>query len=427
MSDVFDRMRRDWDNRAREDAGYYVAFGRRRQSDDEFFATASDVVRALLAELKRLPPAPPGARRALEIGCGPGRLMRPLAAHFGEIHGVDISEEMIRRARENLRGIPHAHPHAAPRSDLAAFPGESFDFVYSYAVFQHIPSHEVVWNYLEEARRVLKPGGVLRCQINGLPETARRFDTWSGVRIPAADVARFARERGLHLLALEGIGTQYMWATCRKPSGVLSPPSGPARIRRITNAHSSEPLAPVAGRFSSLSLWVENLPDGADLNSLEVRIGGRPAFVSYLGPAEPDSLQQLNAYLPEGLPTGLQPVEIGMSGAALAGPAAIRLIPPPPAVPRIVSVTDGVDLCGGARISTRSVKVTVEECAAPEDFSATVDNAPVEGLEFFRTDPRLPAYEINFRLPDSVAAGARTLVCRLGRRVFAPSTLEVAD
>ena len=62
--------------------------------------------------MKRLPPAAnPRARRALEIGCGPGRLMRPMSRHFGEIHGVDVSDEMIRLAREKLRGMPHAHAH----------------------------------------------------------------------------------------------------------------------------------------------------------------------------------------------------------------------------------------------------------------------------------------------------------------------------
>ena len=40
-------MRADWNDRAGEDANYYVAFGRREQDDDEFFATAADVVRGL--------------------------------------------------------------------------------------------------------------------------------------------------------------------------------------------------------------------------------------------------------------------------------------------------------------------------------------------------------------------------------------------
>src|SRR5580658_5491867 len=194
---VLARMRADWNRRAGEDAYYYVAFGRRDQDDEEFFATASDVLRGLEAELKRLA----GRQAALEIGCGPGRLMRPLARHFAEIHGVDVSDEMIRMAAERLRETPHAHPHHGSGSDLALFADETFDFVYSYAVFQHIPSREVVFQYLREAWRVLKTGGILRCQINGLPKFAQRYDTWSGVRIGAEEIRAFAQEQDFQLLA----------------------------------------------------------------------------------------------------------------------------------------------------------------------------------------------------------------------------------
>ena len=94
--DVAERMRREWNERAEEDAHFYVAFGRREQADDEFFETAREVVLGLEMELRRLPAnANRRAWRALEIGCGPGRLMRPMSRHFGEIHGVDVSDEMI--------------------------------------------------------------------------------------------------------------------------------------------------------------------------------------------------------------------------------------------------------------------------------------------------------------------------------------------
>ena len=113
-------MRADWNERAREDANYYVAFGRRDQDDNEFLSTAADVVRDLEGELKRMPAEPPGSsRRALEIGCGPGRLMRPMSRHFAEIHGVDVSDEMIAQARAKLKDIPWAHAHHASGSDLA--------------------------------------------------------------------------------------------------------------------------------------------------------------------------------------------------------------------------------------------------------------------------------------------------------------------
>ena len=48
-------MREDWNARAREDAGYYVAFGRRDSDDAAFFATATEVINGLEAELRRVP------------------------------------------------------------------------------------------------------------------------------------------------------------------------------------------------------------------------------------------------------------------------------------------------------------------------------------------------------------------------------------
>src|SRR5207248_4885347 len=210
MSDpnLAQQMRADWNKRAVEDAYYYVAFGRRGQDDREFFDSAADVVHALESELKRLPPGDRRSQRALEIGCGPGRLMRPMSWNFGEIHGVDVSDEMIRLAAKKLKGTPNAFPRATDGTDLSCYADEFFDFVYSYAVFQHIPSAEVVFSYLRETVRVLKPGGVARLQINGLPKTARAYTTWEGVRISGAEIHAFTREHGVRLLSLTGVDTQ---------------------------------------------------------------------------------------------------------------------------------------------------------------------------------------------------------------------------
>ncbi|MBM3812121.1 MAG: methyltransferase domain-containing protein [Acidimicrobiia bacterium] len=420
---IAERMREDWNRRAREDAGYYVAFGRRKQSREEFFATAHDQVRGFERELKRLPEAAPQSRRALEIGCGPGRLMLPLSRHFGEIHGVDISEEMIELARRNLAAVRNAHPRHAPNSNLEAFASDSFDFVYSYAVFQHIPDREVVTGYLKEAQRVLKPGGILRCQINGLPEQAPQYDTWSGVRISYRDVRAFAREQGLELLALEGIETQYMWATFRKPAAAVER-AGSVRVRRITNAHSSEPAAPARGRFAALSLWVDGLPEAADLNRLEVTIGGKPAYASYLGQPEHDGLQQLNVYVPGGLEAGLQPVEVEVNGEAAAS-SFVRLIPPPPAVPRVVSLTDGIDLLSGNRIVTGSVKISLEEVYEPGQLRLRIGKAEVEVFESFCTDPRVPSWEVNFEVPEGVEKGETDVRVELGGRFLGTYPVEV--
>ena len=149
------------------DTSYYVAYGRRSQSDAEFLAAATGVVNDLEAELGRLKAEQRGNWRALEIGCGSGRLMRPMSRHFLEIHGVDVAADAVRQARENLQDVPHAHPREIHGTSLEDFGDQSFDFVYSFALFPYIPSRELVLAFLREIHRVLRPGGLARLQFNG--------------------------------------------------------------------------------------------------------------------------------------------------------------------------------------------------------------------------------------------------------------------
>lgn len=416
------RMRSDWNQRADEDANYYVAFGRRQQEEEEFYATASDVVRDLQHDLKRFQ----GREAALEIGCGPGRLMRPMGRHFHEIHGVDVSDEMVRLARERLRDLPHAHLHHGTGADLRMFPDDRFDFVYSYAVFQHIPGRDIVFDYLREARRVLKPGGVMRCQINGLPPHARQYDTWSGVRITPDEIREFSREIDFKLLALEKIWTQYMWVSWRKPGGAASPaPEGPSRLVKIGNALTGESVAPSAGIMAAISIWGQNLPADADLESLTVRVDGHPCRLSYIGPPEPDGVSYVNAILPEGLRTGLVPVEVWWRGKLLFPPGWVRIMPPGPLVPRVLAVNDGINLLLGNRVLTRTVKVTMLEVAHAEQFRVSVDGQQAAPVDRFCTDVLSQRWEFNFHLPESIGPGAHAVEITLGRRTFAPLGIEV--
>jgi ubiquinone/menaquinone biosynthesis C-methylase UbiE len=422
---VRDRMRADWNERAREDAHYYVAFGRREQDDDEFLSTAADVIRNLEGELKRLPSAPSGALRAIEVGCGPGRLMRPMSRHFGEIHGVDVSDEMIGQARVKLRDIPWAHVHHTSGSDLARFPGNHFDFVYSYAVFQHIPSAAVVFSYLREIVRVLKPGGVAHLQINGLPKTARACTTWEGVRIGADEIHAFTKQHDVLLLSLTGVETQYMWTTWRRPAfPTPAPDTSSTRIRHVVNAFSSEQAVPSTGRLACATLQIEALPAACDLNSLHVLIDGVSGVPCYVGPPV-NGLSQVNVFLPANVRTGLVPVQVNWRGRRLCPDATLRIIPAGPAVPRLVALSDGVNLLSTQRIESGTMKATIDEVERIGAFHATIDGIPVRNVETFRTDPLASRYEVNFHFPRGTAPGGHVLDIHLGARALTKIGIEV--
>jgi hypothetical protein len=171
---------------------------------------------------------------------------------------------------------------------------------------------------------------------------------------------------------------------------------------------------------------MESLPAEADLNTLEIRASGVEAFVSYIGHPEADGLQQVNAYLPGGLRTGLVRLAVSQGGRQLCEPGVIRMIRPGPPVPRVVSVTDGIDLLSGTRIVTGSVKLAVEEVDHPEGLRIAIGGAAAEEVETFCTDPRLPRHEINFRVPASIGAGASQVEVRDGRRLVGLVAIDVA-
>ena len=422
MSDaVNQRMREDWNQRAREDARFYVAFGARDQDEAGFEATVAHVLPSLERELQRLPKEVRPTRRALEIGCGPGRLIKPFSRHFAEIHGVDVSDEMIRLARERLKDVPHAHVHATDGASLSIFPAEHFDFIYSYAVFQHIPSRDVVLQYMREILRVLKPGGVFRGQFNGLPHSAIP-DTWAGVTFSADDIRAFTRENGLQLLALEGVLTQYMWTSWRKL--LPGPPLAPAFIKGITNAHSYEPVAPKRARHAAISIWIANLPEECELNNLEVLVDGLPADPYYVGWPIAEGVRQVNAWLPPDTRTGLLPVDVRINGRSICPPGTVRIIPAGPMIPRIISVTDAVNLVEQNTSSSGLLKIQLEEISSPESVSATIDGRPAAWIEIKCVDPRAPRHEINLGLPEGLAPGRHILRIQAGRWQL-PAEIEV--
>jgi len=447
------RMAADWNSRAREDAEYYVAFGRRGQSPEEFFASAEDVLRTLSDDYHRLA-RPTSECQALEIGCGPGRLLLPLSHDFLQVTGIDVSSEMVEMACRNLSDRPNAEARAATGSDLADFGDASIDFVYSYAVFQHIPSRDVVLNYLREAVRVLRPGGVIKAQVNSLPrpsaapsaETAGwslragapprtpaqsgDADTWSGVSFSAEEIAEFCLENDLQLFSLEGFETQYLWFCARKSREGL-PADAQPHIAGIANSFTPDRLVPQSGRFAGASLWVEKLPRQADLNNVRVEIDGVSTAPCYVRVRPERASAQVNVFLPPETRSGAVPVRLMLEGGVASPPAAMRVTPSAPLIPRLLSVSDGVNLLSDLAIETRTLKLQIEEVPFDDPaeissrFAAQVGEQPLPPADVFCVDPLARRYELNLELPPSLSPGPCRLTCSLDARSFPPVDLEI--
>jgi len=151
-------MEKDWDKRAKVNARKYVALDGWK-TQEEFEKSGLLDAKKVLQDVSTMENCV-----ALEIGVGVGRVLKHTASHFKEVYAIDVSGEMLRIARVELRDINNVRFFQGNGNDLSNFPAGTFDFVYSVKVFQHIPREAFV-NYINDIARVLKPEGMLKFQI----------------------------------------------------------------------------------------------------------------------------------------------------------------------------------------------------------------------------------------------------------------------
>ena len=149
-----------------------------RWSIDEFLQTGRDEIAQLMAYLegRRITVA---SGRALDFGCGAGRLTHALAAHFESAIGLDIAPSMIDKARELHADVPGLEFRVNASDRLASIESDSIDLVYTRLVLQHMPPR-YQRAYLAEFVRVLRPGGVAVFQLPG--EDARPVVARGGLK-----------------------------------------------------------------------------------------------------------------------------------------------------------------------------------------------------------------------------------------------------
>jgi SAM-dependent methyltransferase len=230
-------MRAYWEQAAQTNAAWYVDTTLNFDAPDmeRFFEVGQRIVADALDDAPALPTQ---HERAVEIGCGLGRICRALAQRFDHVVGVDISSEMVRKARELV-------PDPAVEflvTDGATIPGVadgSVDLVLTFTVFQHIPDVGVIENYVAEAGRKLRPGGVFVFQWNNTPGVLRwrfrrlvlsalqrtrlrpeRFNRnaaqFLGSVVPLDRMRRALDRAGMDLVETRGEGTLFCWAWARR-------------------------------------------------------------------------------------------------------------------------------------------------------------------------------------------------------------------
>jgi ubiquinone/menaquinone biosynthesis C-methylase UbiE len=162
-----DELQKDWNDLAEIDAMWAICSDPDKQLNkwdrDEFFESGRQHISKVL-EIANQAGISINRRLALDFGCGMGRLTQALAGEFDECYGIDISPKMIELAEQyNLFGNKCKYI-LNQRDDLKIFDDNSFDFIYTVEVLQHI-NPEFMKKYINEFVRLLNAGGVLIFQV----------------------------------------------------------------------------------------------------------------------------------------------------------------------------------------------------------------------------------------------------------------------
>lgn len=228
-------MRRFWDRRAREDAFYFVD-NRLRYGDpdhDEFWAGGREVMDNLARDLGvRVAPTD----TALDIGCGVGRITRVLAGTSKRVIALDVSPEMLGRARDLNPDAQNVEWLLGDGVSLAGVDAESVDACVSQVVLQHIPDPVITLGYVREIGRVLSPGGWAAIQVSndarvhrprasigrrlsgllGRAPRGQSHQAWLGSAVDLDELRAAAADGGLEVERIQGEGTLFCQVVLRK-------------------------------------------------------------------------------------------------------------------------------------------------------------------------------------------------------------------
>jgi len=164
-------LQKNWDEFGKTDPLWSIITSPDKKGNkwdvDEFFATGEREIDAVMEYIKFLGIAV-SHRKALDFGCGIGRLTQALARYFDEVYGVDIAPSMVELAKKYNRYGDKCRYYLNETDDLKLFSDNSVHLIYTNITLQHMePRYSK--NYIKEFLRILAPQGVLIFQLISKP------------------------------------------------------------------------------------------------------------------------------------------------------------------------------------------------------------------------------------------------------------------
>jgi len=164
-------LQKTWDTLGKEDAMWAVltepSKKGKKWENKAFFSTGIKEIAEVMKDTESLG-IKLRKKKALDFGCGVGRLTQAISDHFDEAVGVDIAPSMIQKAKQLNKRRKNCTFIVNDEINLKKFSDNSFDFIYSNITLQHM-KQDYAKAYLKEFMRILSPKGLLVFQLPSEP------------------------------------------------------------------------------------------------------------------------------------------------------------------------------------------------------------------------------------------------------------------
>jgi len=207
------QLNETWEKLAKKNPYYYANPTKKRQNIDEFelrqsgeedylkYVAGDTLLQKLLSNLRN--------KSVLEIGTGVGRMTEFFSQDFKTVHSIDISPTMLAIARKRLNLFTNVNL-VKSEGDNIPFPDKSFDIIFSYLVFIHLPSLALVQDYFKEIARTLRADGLAKIQLR--TGASPYFWRWFyGISLSPEKADNLAKNTGLQIIKSEIENGKSIW------------------------------------------------------------------------------------------------------------------------------------------------------------------------------------------------------------------------
>lgn len=188
-----EELKNNWDSFGKKDPLWAILTDSKKKNGkwdiNEFYMTGVKEISSVMEYIDKT-----GVKikkdKVLDFGCGIGRLSQAFTEYFDQVVGVDIAQSMIDTANLYNKHKEKCKYFTNVQSDLKMFDNESFSFIYSNIVLQHIkPEYSKI--YIKEFIRLLVPNGVLVFQVPYKKNIKNSFKTFIKKIIPGYNYLKY--------------------------------------------------------------------------------------------------------------------------------------------------------------------------------------------------------------------------------------------